>query len=172
LKEPDHISATPQPLEQCGPDVLTRLYRYWDYQRNDLRWLPRSRLRPEEFHYALPYIALIERPPEDGSPGLMIRLVGEDIRNQQLGYIRGNLIENMSVLPWYRDHLIACYRGAFATGQASFESVRVVHEFRRIFYNRLILPLTVGGERVDILMVATMRTSPDPQQIRPEDPKA
>ena len=100
---------------------------------------------------------------------MRIRLVGEEIRNERFGYVRGNLIENVAVIPWYRDHLVARYRDAFAEAAPSFESVRVFHDFKRIFYNRLILPVTSDGAAADILMVATVNVNPPDIRVEPED---
>lgn len=100
---------------------------------------------------------------------MRIRLVGEEIRNERFGYVRGNLIEQIGVIPWYRDHLVARYRDAFAEAAPSFESVRVFHGFKRVFYNRIILPLTSDGTTADILMVATVNVNPPEVRLEPED---
>lgn len=168
MTEPDRIEATRRPIADCEPPVLRRLCDYWDRTRGDWPWLRHADLRPWEFAPALPYIALIDKAPADG-PGMRIRLVGEEIRNERFGYVRGSLIENISVISWYRDHLVARYREAFAESAPSFESVRVFHEFRRIFYNRLILPLTTDGTAADILLVATVNVNPQELWLRPED---
>jgi hypothetical protein len=164
----DRIEASRRPIEECEPAVLRQLYDWWTSARGERPWLRHADLRPWEFAPALPYIALIDRPPPD-KPGMRIRLVGEEIRNERFGYVRGNLVENVGVILWYRDHLIARYREAFAEAAASFESVQVFHEYRRIFYNRLILPLTSDGTAADILMVATVNVNPPDIRIKPED---
>ncbi|MBV8536019.1 MAG: hypothetical protein JO128_10530 [Alphaproteobacteria bacterium] len=168
MKEPDRIEASRRPLAECEPALLRQLYGWWNDARGSRPWLLHADLRPWEFPAALPHIALIDRPPPD-KPGMRIRLVGEEIRNERFGYVRGNLIENVSVVLWYRDHLIARYRQAFAEAAPSFESVRVFHEFKRIFYNRLILPLTSDGAAADILMVATVNVNPPDVRLEPED---
>ncbi|HTY68545.1 MAG TPA: hypothetical protein VMH36_17965 [Alphaproteobacteria bacterium] len=168
MKEPDRIEASRRPLEDCEPAILRQLYTWWNEARGARPWLLHADLRPWEFAAALPHIALIERPPPD-KPGMRIRLVGEEIRNQRFGYVRGNLVEQIGVVLWYRDHLVARYHEAFAEAAPSFESVRVFHEFKRIFYNRLILPLTSDGAAADILMVATVNVNPPEVRLEPED---
>jgi hypothetical protein len=168
VKEPDRIEATRRPIAECEPAVLRDLYDYWDRARGGQPWLRHADLRPWEFARALPHIALIDRAPPGGE-GMRIRLVGEEIRNERFGYVRGNLVENVSVVLWYRDHLVARYREAFAEAAPSFESVRVFHEFKRLAYTRLILPLTSDGSAADILMVATIYVMPPEVRIEPED---
>jgi hypothetical protein len=165
----DRIEADRRPIEACAPVALRDLYEYWNRARGERPWLLHADLRPWEFAAALPHIALIDRPPPDG-PGMRIRLVGEEIRNERFGYVRGRLIENVgSEVPWYRDHLIARYRVAFAEAAPSFESVRVFHGYKRILYNRLIVPLTSDGTAADILLVATINLNPADMRLEPED---
>lgn len=168
-RENNCIEASRHPLERCEPAALRQLYEYWNRARGERPWLLHAELRPWEFTAALPYIALIDRPPSDG-PGLRIRLVGEEIRNERFGYVRGNLVEQVAAeIPWYRDHLVTRYRAALAESAPSFESVRVVHDFKRIFYNRLIVPVTADGRVADILMIATINVNPPETRLEPED---
>jgi hypothetical protein len=165
----DRIEASRYPIEKCEPAILRQLYEYWNRARGDRPWLLHADLRPWEFVSAMPYIALIERAPPDG-PGMRIRLVGEEIRNQRFGYVWGNLVEDVArEVPWYRDHLIARYRGAFADAAPSFDAVRVFHGYKQIAYNRLIVPVTTDGKAADILMVATVNVNPRELHLEPED---
>jgi hypothetical protein len=161
----------PGQFAPCQNRIASRrpqLFEYWNRARGERRWLLHADLKPWEFAFALPHIALIDRPPPDG-PGMRIRLVGEEIRNERFGYIRGKLIEDMVEVLWYRDHLIERYHAAFAEAAPSFESVRVFHGAKRIFYNRLILPVTADGIAADILMVATVNVNPPEMWLEPED---
>ena len=164
----DGIEAVRRPVETIEPATLRALYEWWNRARGDRPWLPHAELRPWEFAAALPHIALVERPSAE-RPGLYLRLVGEEIRNDRFGYVRGNLVENMAEIEWYRDHLVTRYYAALAEGAASFEAVRVRHEHKRIYYNRLILPLTIDGLGVDLLMVATVNVNPPDTWLDPED---
>lgn len=161
------IRAVPLTATQLDQPLLRRLLDYWERARGAGRWLRQADLRPEEFAFALPYIALIERPPADG-PGLRIRLVGEEIRNEAVGYLRGALIEDIEPA-WYREHLIQRYRAVFGSGETSIEAVHVVYDVRNYYYHRLMLPLTIDGERVDIILVATIYTKPHARFVNPED---
>jgi hypothetical protein len=164
---PGRIRAVSLPRDSIEIPLLQRLHAYWDRARGGHSWLRQADLRPEEFAFALPYVALIERPPETG-PGLRIRLVGEEIRNEAVGYLRGCLIEDIEPA-WYRDHLVQRYRAAFASGEPNFEAVHVIYDVRNYYYHRLILPLTIGGQQVDIVLVATVYTEPHARFLNPDD---
>jgi hypothetical protein len=168
-KQQDRIEAVRMPTEQCSPDALRKLHDYWQRTRGDKPWMRHGDLKPWEFTAALPYIALIDRAPP-GQIGMRIRLVGEEIRNERFGYVRGGVVENIAPdVPWYRDHVVERYRTAFVEAAPSFESVRVYHGYKRIFYHRLILPLTADGTAHDILLVATINVSPPDVRLDPED---
>lgn len=164
---PGRIRAVSLTRDQVEVPLLRRLHAYWDEARAGQPWLRQADLRPEKFVFALPYVALIDRPPEDG-PGMRIRLVGEEIRNEAVGYLRDRLIETIEPA-WYREHLVQCYRAVFATGQPSFEAVHVVYDVRNYYYHRLILPLTIAGQQVDIVLVATVYTEPHARLLNPDD---
>jgi len=167
MAELDRIEAFRQPLESCEPAALRQLLDYWNRARGTRPWLLHRDLRPWEFAPALPHIALIDRPPP-GKPGMRIRLVGEEIRNERFGYVRGKLVEDLGVILWYRDHIVARYHEAFAEAAPTFEHVRVFHEYRLIHYRRLILPLTSDGTAADILMIATVNVDPPEIRLEPE----
>jgi hypothetical protein len=158
------VSLAPDQLEQ---PLLRRLFTYWEKARGNRRWLRQADLRPEEFAFAMPYIALIDRPPAEG-PGLRIRLVGEEIRNEAVGYIRDRMIEGIEPA-WYREHLIQRYRAVFESGEPSFEAVHVIYDVRNYYYHRMILPLTVNEQQVDIIVVCTIYTEPHSRFLNPED---
>jgi hypothetical protein len=167
LQIPGRIRAVPLARDQFDVALLKRLYAYWDRARAGRSWLRQANLRPEEFVFALPYVALIERPPEAG-PGLRIRLVGEEIRNETVGYLRGRLIEDIEPA-WYCEHLVQRYRAVFASAEPSFEAVHVIYDIRNYYYHRMILPLTINDEQVDIILVATVYTEPHARFLNPDD---
>lgn len=153
--------------EEFQQPLLRRLYAYWDGLRAGRPWPRRQDLRPEEIVFALPYIALIEAPAAE-EPGLRIRLVGEEIRNELVGYVKGRRIEDIQP-DWYRDHLVERYRAVLAGGKPSFEAVHVVYDIRDYYYHRLILPMSAGGDRPDVLLVATIYTPPHAYFANPAD---
>lgn len=161
------IRALPLALEEFQQPVLRRLYDYWETLRGPRRWTRRQELRPEEIVFALPYIALVEEGGK-ADPGLRIRLVGEEIRNEIVGYVKGHRIEDIQP-NWYRDHLVERYRAVLATAEPSFEAIHVVYDIRDYYYHRLILPLSSSGEAADMLLVATIYTPPHPYFASPGD---
>jgi hypothetical protein len=161
------IRALPLTAAQLDQPLLQRLLTYWESARGGNRWMRQADLRPEEFAFAMPYIALVDRPAADGR-GLHIRLVGEEIRNEAVGYLRGRLIEDIQPA-WYREHLIRCYRAVFEAGEVSIEAVHVVYDVRNYYYHRMILPLTIGGAQVDIIAIATVYSQPHARFVNPED---
>ena len=44
------------------------------------------------------------------------------------------------------------------TGEVRYQLVRAVYDYQMVLYRRLILPVTVGGESVDMLLIASVRT--------------
>jgi hypothetical protein len=164
---PGRIRAVSLPRDPIEIALLQRLYAYWDRTRGGRPWLRQADLRPEEFVFALPYVALIDRPPDTG-PGMRIRLVGEEIRNEGVGYLRDRLIEDIEPA-WYREHLVQRYRAVFSGGEPSFEAVHVVYDVRNYYYHRLILPLTISEQQVDIVLVATIYTEPHARFLNPDD---
>src|SRR5690606_28289661 len=150
------IRALPLTLEEFQQPLLRRLYGYWDGLRAGRRWPSRRDLRPEEFVFALPYVALIEESAEPPA-GLRIRLVGEEIRNETVGYVKGHRIEDIQP-DWYRDNLLTRYRAVLASGEPGFEAVHVVYDIRDYYYHRVILPLALDREAADMVMVATIYT--------------
>lgn len=162
------IRALALTLDEFHPPVLRRLHGYWDGLRAGRPWPSRQDLRPEEFVFALPYVALIEDSQGAEEPGLRIRLVGEEIRNETVGYVKGARIEDIQP-DWYRDHLVRRYRDVLARGEPSFEAIHVVYDIRDYYYHRIILPLSVNGATADMLMVATIYTPPHPYFASPAD---
>lgn len=162
------IRALALTLDQFQVPLLLRLHGYWDGLRAGRPWPTRQDLRPEEFVFALPYVALIEASAPSDEPGLWIRLVGEEIRNEAVGYVKGARIESIQPA-WYRDHLIRRYREVLASGQSSFEAVHVVYDIRDYYYHRVMLPLSANGTTADMLMVATVYTPPHPYFANPAD---
>lgn len=154
--DPDGIGAVALGLDGLEEPKLERLYRHWDEARGDRPWLLRADLRPEACPATLPHAALIERLP-DALPFLKIRLTGEKIANPGFGFVKGRFVE--AVTPdWYREHLMTSYMSAFVAGAPQCHLVRVVYRCQVILYRRLILPLSATGERVDMLLVASVRT--------------
>ena len=154
--DPDGIGAVALELAEIEDRRLRQLFDHWDSTRQGRPWLARADFRPELCPSVLPHLALIER--RNGSiPSLLIRLTGEEIANPGFGFTKGGYVERLSPA-WYRDHLLATCRAAFAGGEAEYQLVRAVYDCRVILYRRLVLPVTRHGDTVDLLLIASVRT--------------
>lgn len=132
---------------------LERLYRHWNRARHEHPWLPWTDFRPEECGAVLARVALIDAP-QPGMPGHRIRLTGEAIANARLGFAKGRMVEEI-VPPWYRDHLLSCYEEVFVHGRAVRQLAVASFGLSVTAYERLILPASRSGTKVDLILVAT-----------------
>ena len=154
--DPDGIRSLELDPAELDEAKLKLLFDHWDSARQGRPWLKRADFRPELCPRVLPHVALIERLAGT-IPFLQIRLTGERIANPGFGFVKGNFVEQLTPA-WYRDHLMTSYMSAFVAGQAQYQLVRVVFRCQVILYRRLILPVTLAGDRVDMLLVASLRT--------------
>ena len=152
----DGIGSIDLDLAELDEPKLQQLFDHWDSARQGRPWLNRGDFRPEACATVLAHLAVIERLAE-AIPFLKIRLTGERIVNPGFGFVKGSFVEKLTP-EWYRDHLMTGYMSAFVAGEPLYQLVRVVFRCQVILYRRLILPLTAKGDRVDMLLVASIRT--------------
>jgi hypothetical protein len=154
--DPDGIGSID--LDPAGIDErkLRQLFDHWDGAREGRPWLRRADFRPEHCPSVLPHLALIERR-RDAVPSLQIRLTGEEIANPGFGFVKGRYVERVAP-DWYRDHLLTTCLAALTRGEAHYQLVRAVYDYQMVLYRRLILPVTVEGDTVDMLLIASVRT--------------
>jgi hypothetical protein len=154
--DPDGIGSIDLDPAEIDEKKLRRLFDHWDSARQGRPWLSRADFRPELCPSVLPHLALIERR-RDAIPSLHIRLTGEEIANPGFGFVKGGYVERI-VPAWYRDHLLVTCLTALTSGEVHYQLVRAVYDYQVILYRRLILPVTLEGESVDMLLVAAVRT--------------
>jgi hypothetical protein len=154
--DPDGIGSID--LDPAGIDErkLRQLFDHWEDARQGRPWLNRADFHPELCPSVLPHLALIERR-RDAIPSLLIRLTGEEIANPSFGFVKGRYVERIAP-DWYRDHLLTTCLAALTRGEAHYQLVRAVYDYQMILYRRLILPVTVEGDTVDMLLIASVRT--------------
>jgi len=154
--DPDGIGSIDLDPAEIDERKLRQLFDHWDGARQGRPWLSRADFRPELCPSVLPQLALIERR-RDAVPSLQIRLTGEEIANPGFGFVKGGYVERIQP-DWYRDHLLTTCLTALTSGEAHYQLVRAVYDYRMVLYRRLILPVTVEGQSVDMLLIASVRT--------------
>lgn len=149
------FSSVEQPLDSMRHEKLRRLYAYWDAERLSERWLPYDRLRPERIAYALADVALLEKNGAGDALGLTVRLAGEAIGVERLGFVRGRTSAEFRPA-WFRDHMLESCRHAFARAEPIYATVTLHYAGRDFPYERLFLPLVRRGAEPDCLLMAAV----------------
>lgn len=151
------LRAIERPLDAIEEKPLAQLYDYWRTVAAGRNVVLNKELRPEAFAPALQHIAIVERA-ESPRAGLRIRLCGADMENRDFGIVRGAYLEDAKP-GWYRDHLVAEIGGAMTRGLPLHQRLEADLDGQRFAFTRLLLPVSSGGERCDMLLVATVRPS-------------
>ena len=149
------FSADEHPLGAIRHERLRRLHAYWESERRPARWLAYDRLRPEEIAYALSDVAVLEKSGAGGEMRLNVRLAGETIRMESLGFVRGG--SSAEFRPsWFRAHMIESCREAFARTEPIYATVRLRCKDAVHAFERLLLPLVRRGPEPDCLLMAAV----------------
>lgn len=152
------IRAEDRPIEELAEETLVLLLQAWRAQKGDRPVLARAALRPEGLPAAaLPHLALLERVRRGDAEDFRIRLVGGEIENRRLGYVRGALVGDVRP-DWYAQHLLDGYRRACRGAQPLYQRVHALHPQTQMHYDRLVLPLSAAGDAADMLLVASVRS--------------
>ncbi len=149
------FSAVERPLEAIRDERLQRLHAYWQAGRGPARWLAYERLRPEEIAYVLPDVALLERGQTNGELLLQVRLAGEAVRMEGLGFVRGKSSADFRP-PWFRSHMLEICGNAFARSAPLYATVTLHYRGGNYPYEQLFLPLVRRGPEPDCLLMAAV----------------
>ena len=152
------FSAVEQSLDAIRHEKLRRLYAYWESERQPERCLAYERLRPESFAYALADVALLERGSGEEFT-LHVRLAGEAIRHEALGFLRGKTSAEFRP-SWFRAHVLESCRAAFARAAPVYAVVTLHYGGRAFGYERLLLPLVRRGPEPDHLLMGAVLPQP------------
>ena len=153
------FSVKEQPLESIRHERLRRLHAYWESERRPARWLAYDQLRPEEIACALSDLAVLERGEEGAGFQITVRLAGETIRMEELGFVRG--ASGADFRPeWFRAHMIESCRAAFARAEPVYATVRVRCRAADHAFEWLLLPLVRRGPEPDCLLMAAVLPQP------------
>ena len=152
------------PLIANNP-ILSALWRYWDTKRGRRRMPLRSEIEPAEIPRLLPHLQLVEHVE---GRGFRYRLSGSAIV-QGYGFdATGKFTHEILTLA---RHKIASrhYSLVYKTARPLFARNRYVKgSFLQVMISRIILPLSLDGESVGMLLLAHTFAAPMPdEQLAP-----
>ena len=151
-------------LESLEPAGVRKVFEVWQEGAAGRPFCPRANFRAERLGADLYRVMLVERGSVDGT-GFRLRLTGAAIEDPRIGLRNGGLVESIKPAV-YRDYLLHWYRSAFAAPAPAYHSVQGRIQGQPLEYRRLTLPMSVGGEHCDLLLVAVHKTR---APLRPHD---
>jgi hypothetical protein len=141
--------------------ILSSIWRYWDTKRGPRRMPLRREIEPAEIPRLLPHLQLVDRVEDKG---FRYRLTGSAIA-QGYGFdATGKFTQD--ILPPAR-HRIASrhYSIVFESGRPLFSRNRYVKgSFMLVMISRIILPLSLDGESVGMLLLGHSFASPTQEE--------
>ena len=141
--------------------ILSSLWRYWDMKRGRRRMPLRREIEPGEIPRLLPHLQLVERIE---GKGFRYRLTGS-ATVQGYGFDPTGKFTH-EILPPPR-HRIASrhYSIVFDSGRALFARNSYVKDsYQMVIISRIILPLSLDGEGVGMLLLGHTFASPSPEE--------
>ena len=141
--------------------IQSALWRYWDAKRGR-RCMPlRSDIQPSEIPRLLPHLQLVDRVE---GKGFRYRLTGTAIA-QGYGFDAPGKFTQEVLTPARHKVASGHYALVFETGRPIFARNRYVKDsFLLVMISRIILPLSLDGERVGMLLLAHTFSSPTPDE--------
>lgn len=130
---------------------LRRLHGFWQELRGQRRLPFRAEFAPEQLHFILGQMALLE--VTDPAGRFRFRLVGT--RLELLGR-RGDQGRSLDEIEpaWYRAVLEAAYVEVVKTGEAMAQRLESLAAPETTWCERVVLPFTVAGQGVELLVDA------------------
>ncbi len=156
MAESPRVSAQPVAAEQLQSDRLRQLYLHWGRLRGARPMPKRSELRPEDVHYAIGSLSLIEvlRDPLN----FRFKLISKRAEGLGRHSDQGKLLDEIEP-QFFRDFLRGCYVRVVETLDPVIDRVQFAPEARPtgslLGYERLILPMAGDAETVEFLAVAS-----------------
>jgi hypothetical protein len=146
--------------------MLQKLHHYWDKCRQGREFPSRRDLDPVEFWFALGYVSLID--VLHAPLRFRYRLVGTNLTDN-LGYeMTGRMLDELPE-PQVRAYLLERYGEVVRRRQPVVEADNPLLDNRLWYHRTLYLPLSSGGQEIDMIM--TCRISERPKEVskaRPE----
>jgi hypothetical protein len=139
--------------------MLRRLVAHWDNMRGERPLPARSDLRPEDIHYALGRVMLVDihwpsAATEARDPTFRFRLVGGLIEATGHPRLTGRWAHELQP-PFYREAVLRAYVEAAVEGTPSIRRISYESGGHQLRYERVALPLSNHGTSADMLLIAT-----------------
>ena len=144
-----------RPLGAIGDARLRRLHAYWEAERQPAPCLAYQRLRPEQIAYALSDVAVLERSGAGSALTLHVRLAGEAMRMDGLGFVRGKTSADFRP-SWFKQFMLETCRNAFERAAPVCAIVSLHYQGARYPFEQLMLPLVRRGPEPDCLLMAAV----------------
>ncbi|SMF38367.1 PAS domain-containing protein [Tistlia consotensis] len=148
-------AALPRPegavLFRCSEpqETLLRVFDYWRARRGGRRWPRRADIDPVDIPELLPEIILLDVVGDP--PRFRKRLVGSAIVQKEGSDTTGRWLDE-TVNPTIRDEVLRQHREATEQPEGCCYTVEFAGADGKLYsYQRLLLPLSSDGERVDML---------------------
>jgi len=140
-------------------DDVFRLYRYWADKRGE-RLLPsRGDLDLLDFTYALTWVSLVDVTEEPRR--FHYRLVSTGL-TERLGYeMTGRYVEDLPDSDMRR-YVEGLYGRCVDQRVPLYEKSTRIHAYKLWLHEALVLPLSTGGDEVEMLMIYRTTHSPTP----------
>jgi hypothetical protein len=147
---------------QTTDQRMLRIYHYWQLQRRGRRFPARKDLDPIDFNFALGRVSIIEVHREPLQ--FRYRLVSTRL-TEHLGYeMTGRSVDDITDSAM-REFTRAFYERVLARAAPTYECGSVVINGFRWSHETLALPLSAGGENIDMLLI--YRNTERPIKVSP-----
>ena len=144
--------------------ILSALWRYWDAKRGRRRMPLRSEIEPAEIPRLLPHLQLADRVE---GKGFRYRLSGSAIV-QGYGFDATGKFTQEILTPARHKIASGHYSLVFDTGRPLFaRNGYVKGSFLLVMISRIILPLSLDGESVGMLLLGHTFASPTAEEKAP-----
>lgn len=156
MAETPRVSARPVGVDQLQSDRLRQLYFHWQQLRGARAMPKRSELRPEDVHYAIGSLSLVEvlRNPLN----FRFKLISKRAEGLGRHSDQGKLLDEIEP-QFFRDFLRDYYVRVVETLDPVIDRVQFAPDARPsgslLGYERVILPMAGAAETVEFLAVAS-----------------
>ena len=133
--------------------LLDELQWYWDHKRGTRDMPARTDLDPVEMRKWLPNTLLVDI--QHDPQRMRYRLIGTALVDALGQDLTGRYIDEMPF--WYRKFAEPAYTDVLAHRAPHYRRINTIESFWIVKYDRLLLPLSSDGSRIDMVMGALYR---------------